>query len=70
MDLIDKGMDACNASGILRSLHQGFMSHTNNMEFLDEWINMMNRLRMEANSRAGDPDLNISDIHLCVIGVS
>jgi hypothetical protein len=46
-------MDVPDAFGFIRLLWQCFsLQHAKNMEFPDEcWINIMNRWRMEANSK-------------------
>jgi hypothetical protein len=39
------------------------MSHTKNMEFPEEWINMMNRWRTESKSWMGPLHLDTSDVY-------
>jgi hypothetical protein len=63
-NLINKDMDVRDASGILRYLHQGFTSHTKNIELPKKWIkNMMNRWRTESNSWMWGPWLDMSDVY-------
>jgi hypothetical protein len=54
--------DLQDAFGILRSLRRGFTSHAKNIEFPDEWINMMNRWRTERNCQTGAPRLDMVDV--------
>jgi hypothetical protein len=42
-DFIDKDTNGREAFGVLRSLRHGFTSHSKNMEWPGEWIDMMNR---------------------------
>jgi hypothetical protein len=61
--LLDKDMEVRDSFGILRSLRRGFTSHAKNMRLPEEWINVMNRWRTEANSQTGAPRLDMADVY-------
>jgi hypothetical protein len=62
-ELIDKNLDVREAFGILRSLWRGFTSHAKIIELPGDWIDMMNRWRTEANSKMGEPRLDMVDVY-------